>query len=106
MHPSARRAYTPLIKFIGKRTWPSGMYSAFAALTCSAISGPTPPHAHPAGVPLPAGFSKSVPEHGPSKSSAGPAIFSEFWDAPKRFWMRELSADEMTAIESGGASKW
>ncbi|KAF9020612.1 hypothetical protein BDZ89DRAFT_1138538 [Hymenopellis radicata] len=87
MHPSARLGYTPLIRFIGKRTWPSG---------------PSTPHAHPAGVPLSAGFSKSTPAPGPS----GPAIFSEFWEAPKRFWMRELSADEMTAIETGGASKW
>ncbi|KAF9020604.1 hypothetical protein BDZ89DRAFT_264683 [Hymenopellis radicata] len=91
MHPSARLGYTPLIKFIGKRTWPSG---------------PSTPYAHPAGVPLPAGFSKSAPTPGLSKSSLGPAIFSEFWEAPKRFWMRELSADEMIAIETGGASKW
>ncbi|KAK7030617.1 hypothetical protein R3P38DRAFT_2929537 [Favolaschia claudopus] len=84
----------PLIKFIGKRSWPS---------THDA------PHAHPAAPPE---FQKRhyddvAPSKSPSerKNSGGAAL--EFWQVPERFWNprgRELEEREISAVLSGGAS--
>ncbi|KAF8974572.1 hypothetical protein BDZ97DRAFT_1911744 [Flammula alnicola] len=113
MHPSLRscsaRARTPLIKFLGKRTYPST---------------PDAPHPHPA---APAEFkarfaqflakmnssvsSESAAKLSSDSSSQQPStgVYSEFWEAPPRFWkprVRQLEEDEMDAIMSGGASSY
>ncbi|KJA24484.1 hypothetical protein HYPSUDRAFT_38502 [Hypholoma sublateritium FD-334 SS-4] len=109
MHPSLRccsaRAHTPLIKFLGKRVYPSSSAAR---------------HPHPA---APAEFKEHFPQflarmnsaesstHTGSTSSleSGTAIYTEFWQAPPRFWkprVRELEEDEMEAIMSGGASSY
>ncbi|KAK7030777.1 hypothetical protein R3P38DRAFT_871867 [Favolaschia claudopus] len=88
----------PLIKFIGKRSWPSKL--AHDA-----------PHAHPAAPPE---FQKrhyddvasSKPSSPERKSNSGGAAL-EFWQVPERFWKprgRELEEREINAVLSGGAS--
>ncbi|KIY47593.1 hypothetical protein FISHEDRAFT_74536 [Fistulina hepatica ATCC 64428] len=94
-------ARVPLIKFIGKRTWP-------------AVSEA---HAHPA---APAEYQKTfeaflkrrkdaLTSLSSSTSSGAPAasVVDEFWEAPERFWhpkIRELQEWEIEAIATGGAS--
>ncbi|KAJ7065922.1 hypothetical protein B0H15DRAFT_958471 [Mycena belliarum] len=88
----AARVHQPLIKFPGKRSWPS-----------------TTPHAHPAAPPeLQKRFSDSVTALPPSagKTKAG-TVVPEYWEAPERFWrprIRELENAEIEAVLSGGAS--
>ncbi|KAH8106339.1 hypothetical protein BXZ70DRAFT_1004600 [Cristinia sonorae] len=94
-------ARTPLIRFIGKRQWPSR---------------PEAPHPHPFAPPeIKQSFgefvskSKSpVPQTQatapPSKSKSGAQTYEEFWHAPERLWRRNISKAEMDAIYSGGAS--
>ncbi|KAJ7283138.1 hypothetical protein C8J57DRAFT_1291348 [Mycena rebaudengoi] len=97
MHASLRvlRAHQPLIKFTGKRAWPSS----------------TPPHAHPAAPPEFRKRFSDAAAAGTAKGSApspGGAV-SEFWEAPERFWrprVRELEESEIEAILSGGASSY
>ncbi|KIK59550.1 hypothetical protein GYMLUDRAFT_670773 [Collybiopsis luxurians FD-317 M1] len=104
MHPSLRiladRVHTPLIRFLGKRSWPSN---------------PETPHAHPF---APSEYqSKNYAKFSSSSSSSSPLnnksandngnTFQEFWDAPERFWkprVHELEEAEIDAILSGGAS--
>ncbi|KAJ3826444.1 hypothetical protein F5878DRAFT_565611 [Lentinula raphanica] len=108
MHPSVRifaeRVHTPLIRFLGKRSWPSS---------------PETPHAHPF---APSEFqnknytqfSKGASESGPSASSSSSSsgskssnAFQEFWEAPERFWkpkVHQLEEVEIDAILSGGAT--
>ncbi|KAJ7043398.1 hypothetical protein C8F04DRAFT_943859, partial [Mycena alexandri] len=85
--------HQPLIRFLGKRSWPSGQAT---------------PHAHPAAPPE---FQKRFSDvaASPSGKSAGRtgSVVSEFWEAPERFWrprIRELDESEIDAILSGGAS--
>ncbi|KAF7416196.1 hypothetical protein PC9H_002460 [Pleurotus ostreatus] len=97
--------HQPLIKFIGRRQWPST---------------PEIPHFHPA-APVDlrdksAIISKAVsqltsspsPSSSSSKSSgSGKQVYSEFWEAPERFWkprVRYVPDFEIDAILSGGAS--
>ncbi|KAJ7634192.1 hypothetical protein DFH06DRAFT_950865, partial [Mycena polygramma] len=83
----ALATHQPLIKFIGKRSWPSGQAS---------------PHAHPAAPPE---FQKrfSGAAASPSaepKGKTGSAV-AEFWQAPERFWrprVRELEESEIEAV--------
>ncbi|KAF9464252.1 hypothetical protein BDZ94DRAFT_1235472 [Collybia nuda] len=105
MHPSVRvfsaRVHQPLIKFVGKRAYPSG---------------PAAPHAHPAApAELKQKFSDFVRKFEASTSSpttkpvktADKDAFPEFWQAPERFWRprtRTIEDFEIDAIESGGAS--
>ncbi|KAF5363684.1 hypothetical protein D9756_000917 [Leucocoprinus leucothites] len=107
MFPSLRscvaRSHQPLIRFIGRRQWPS---------TTEA------PHPHPAA-------SAEFREHfadflkkqlGRSSSSASrqedagdATAFNYFWEAPSKFWnprVRELEESEMEAIMTGGASSY
>ncbi|KAJ7432637.1 hypothetical protein B0H11DRAFT_2124620 [Mycena galericulata] len=96
MHGTLRvlgaRVHQPLIKFPGKRSWPS-----------------TTPHAHPAAPPefqkrFSDAASSSSPEDGQRKTGT---VISEFWEAPERFWRpkgRELEESEIDAVLSGGAS--
>lgn len=98
MHSTIRvlssRAHHPLIKFLGKRTYPSA---------------PSTPHAHPAApVELKQRFADFVKKFESSEAisekSTDKAVFSEFWEAPERFWRRDIEDAEITAILSGGAS--
>ncbi|KAF4588129.1 hypothetical protein AB1N83_005029 [Pleurotus pulmonarius] len=94
-------AHQPLIKFIGRRHWPST---------------PEIPHFHPA---APADLrdksaiiSKAVSQSASPSSSSKPSssdkqVYSEFWEAPERFWkprVRYVPDFEIDAILSGGAS--
>jgi len=91
----------PLIKFLGKRTYPSH---------------PEAPHAHPAApAELKQRFSEFVKTSETSTSSpatkpvkkSDSSAFPEFWEAPERFWKprgKELEEFEIDAILSGGAS--
>ncbi|KAF4619161.1 hypothetical protein D9613_005588 [Agrocybe pediades] len=104
MHPSMCLSRTPLIRFLGKRTWPST---------------PEAPHPHPA---APSEFkqrfpqflearnnSTSSPAKSSSKSEETGNIYNEFWEAPARFWkprVRYIDEKEMDAIMSGGASSY
>ncbi|EGO01487.1 hypothetical protein SERLA73DRAFT_85167, partial [Serpula lacrymans var. lacrymans S7.3] len=99
MHPSLRlfsaKAHQPLIRFVGKRSWPSAV---------------EPSHPHPAAPP---DYSKSFSElsenhqapatnHVASESSNTAAqVYQEFWEAPSRFWQprsRELEDAEIDAV--------
>ncbi|KAK1222092.1 hypothetical protein PQX77_015086 [Marasmius sp. AFHP31] len=102
MHPSLRvlsgRAHTPLIRFLGKRSWPSGSET---------------PQVHPA---APAelrnkNFSDFATPPSSSKSqtssSSSGNTFKEFWEAPERLWkpkIRQLEEWEIDLVQSGGAS--
>ncbi|KAJ7623359.1 hypothetical protein FB45DRAFT_925377 [Roridomyces roridus] len=89
MHSTMRLARQPLIQFLGKRSWPAS---------------PAEAHAHPAAPP---DFRKVFTKpSSPTKPQSG-SVFSEFWDAPPRFWRpraRELDESEIDAVLSGGAS--
>ncbi|KAJ7115767.1 hypothetical protein C8R44DRAFT_628625 [Mycena epipterygia] len=83
----AARVHQPLIKFPGKRSWPST---------------PATPHAHPAAPPE---FQKRYSDvaAGPSTETrkGSPGVISEFWEAPERFWrprIRELEESEIDAV--------
>ncbi|KAI0751672.1 hypothetical protein C8Q80DRAFT_592450 [Daedaleopsis nitida] len=103
MHPSLRvaNAHKPLIRFLGKRQWPAK---------------PEEQHPHPfAPSELKQHFSDFVKKF-QSASSTGPApsknssssgnaqVFEEFWQAPARFWKRDLEDWEIDLVHSGGAS--
>ncbi|KAF8901700.1 hypothetical protein CPB84DRAFT_1679469 [Gymnopilus junonius] len=106
MHPSLRccsaRVHTPLIKFLGKRSYPST---------------PDAPHPHPAApAELKQRFSEflakmnaSSSSESAAKASSGPAVYSEFWEAPPKFWnykTRHIEEAEIEAIMTGGASSY
>jgi len=45
----------------------------------------------------------------PTSPESATTIYTEFWQAPPRFWkprVRELEEEEMEAIMSGGASSY
>ncbi|KAF8887595.1 hypothetical protein BD779DRAFT_1440831 [Infundibulicybe gibba] len=93
MHPSIRvlssSTRQPLIKFLGKRTWPST---------------PESPHPHPAApVELKKTFSDFVKkvETPTAAPSSQKAAHHEYWEAPERFWnpkVREIEEQEIEAI--------
>jgi len=95
------RAHTPLIHFLGKRTWPPI---------------PEAQHVHPAAPPeLRKSFDEflkrfqgpSREQSTPSKDHDLPLVYQEFWEAPKKYWKprgRELSEEEIEVVLSGGAS--
>ncbi|KAG6840612.1 hypothetical protein C0991_005560 [Blastosporella zonata] len=99
MHPSLRvlssRAHKPLIRFLGKRTYPST---------------PSPPQAHPAApAELKSRFAEFVRKfevsgEKTSTTLASKGVLSEFWEAPERLWKQEIEEAEIDAILSGGAS--
>jgi len=106
MFPSLRccsaRAHTPLIKFIGKRVWPSQLEERLP---------------HPAApAELKGRFAEFLAKmnFSPAKSSSGKGssdvnVYREFWEAPTRFWrprIRQLTDAEMDSIMSGGASSY
>jgi len=101
MHASVRyfsvRAHQPLIRFLGKRVYPSA---------------PDVPHAHPAApFELKQEFVNKM--HVSSKPQGSTQLntshYHDFWEAPSRFWkprVRQLEDAEMDAIMSGGASSY
>ncbi|THU82887.1 hypothetical protein K435DRAFT_439500 [Dendrothele bispora CBS 962.96] len=95
MHPTVRvlsaRVHNPLIRFLGKRSWPST---------------PETPHSHPF-VPAElrernfADFAKEIKSSGSSKQSGSKNVFNEFWEAPQHLWnprIHELEEAEIEAI--------
>ncbi|OBZ66638.1 hypothetical protein A0H81_13399 [Grifola frondosa] len=93
MHPSLRlcnaasKARTPLIRFVGKRQWPST---------------PEAPQAHPF---APASASSALnPTPAKASAQADVPVYDEFWEAPERLWKHDLEEAEIEAILSGGAS--
>ncbi|KAG7092606.1 hypothetical protein E1B28_008949 [Marasmius oreades] len=107
MHPTARifsaRVHTPLIRFLGKRDWPSGSET---------------PHVHPAAptelrnknfsdFSTASSSSQSPNSSSLSSPSSTSKAFKEFWEAPQRLCspkVRELEEWEIDAVLSGGAS--
>ncbi|KAF5389824.1 hypothetical protein D9757_003588 [Collybiopsis confluens] len=98
MHPSVRifaeRVHTPLIRFLGKRSWPTN---------------PGAPHAHPFAPSeyQTKNYAQSQSNPVSKTKSSNVNVFQEFWDAPERFWkprVHELDESEIDAILSGGAS--
>ncbi|KAF5371976.1 hypothetical protein D9615_008044 [Tricholomella constricta] len=85
----------PLIKFLGKRTYPST---------------PSAPHAHPAApAELKNRFDDFVKKFEASRESSlsnskSNGVLKEFWDAPERLWRQDIEEVEINAILSGGAS--
>jgi len=101
MHPTVKvaAAHRPLIRFLGKRSWPST---------------PDPQHAHPA---APEELKKSFGEFlkkfqspvkaGGNESSPGRHVYQEYWEAPSKFWngrLKTMSEEEIDAVLSGGAT--
>ncbi|TFK81626.1 hypothetical protein K466DRAFT_557675 [Polyporus arcularius HHB13444] len=106
MHPSLRlaNAHKPLIRFIGKRQW---------------SAKPEEQHPHPFAPPeLKQHFAdflkkfQSSPKASTSGStssakksgSSNGLVYEEFWQAPARYWKRELQDWEIELVQSGGAS--
>ncbi|OSD01706.1 hypothetical protein PYCCODRAFT_465550 [Trametes coccinea BRFM310] len=105
MLPSLRLAnvHKPLIRFLGRRQWPAH---------------PEEPHPHPFAPPeakqhfqdflkkfqssSPA--SASSPASSSSKSGAKGQVYQDFWQAPPRYWKRELQDWEIELVQTGGAS--
>ncbi|KAH9853363.1 hypothetical protein C2E23DRAFT_120679 [Lenzites betulinus] len=104
MLPSLRlaNAHKPLIRFIGRRQWPTK---------------PEEQHPHPfAPAELKQHFAdfvkkfesspsqSSSPAASSSKAGASSAVYQDFWEAPSRLWKRELQDWEIELVQSGGAS--
>lgn len=101
MHPTVRLtiAHRPLIRFLGKRSWPST---------------PDVQHPHPA---APEELKKSFGEFlkkfqspmkaGGNELSSGTNVYQEYWEAPSKYWnsrVKTISEEEVDAILSGGAT--
>ncbi|KAJ4487700.1 hypothetical protein J3R30DRAFT_3787081 [Lentinula aciculospora] len=101
MYPSIRlfaeRVHNPLIRFLGKRSWPSS---------------PEAPHAHPFApaefknknyTQFSSGASVAISSSTSSSSSGSKSrnVFQEFWEAPERLWgprVHQLEEAEIDAI--------
>ena len=112
MHPTVRltAAHRPLIRFLGKRSWPSGARNLGLNVTCS-IDGSIAPdmqHAHPA---APEELKKSFGEYlkkfqSPARtndhgSSSGARTYREYWEAPSKYWnsrVKTISEEEIDAV--------
>lgn len=129
MHPTVRvlssRVHQPLIRFLGKRKWPTGeQYIVFVLHNSSSMTEPEPQHPHPsAPIQFRESFSdflkkfESTASEGKgaqqqhqskeAKSKSKPGVYENFWEAPSRVWkprVREISKDEMDAIIVSGRS--
>lgn len=116
MHPSLirSRVHKPLIRFIGKRQWPSQspkphpsapaeLKAAFSDFikkfqSSSATSSSSSPSSRPAPAPSPVTSSKS------GAGEADVQTYHEFWQAPQRLWKRDIDEAEIEAVLTGGAS--
>jgi small subunit ribosomal protein YMR-31 len=107
----AARSHQPLIRFVGKRQWPSGkrlipLHEPFLI----PFPATEPPHPHPAAsAEIREQFadflkkrlgrsSDSATRHG---ANASTVIYNNFWEAPIKFWkprVRELDDWEMESI--------
>jgi len=101
MHPTARltAVHRPLIRFLGKRSWPST---------------PNTQHAHPAApeelkrsfADFLKKFQSPVRMDG-SGSGSSMHIYREYWEAPSKYWnnrVKTISEEEIDAVLSGGAT--
>jgi len=101
MHTTMRLTAThrPLIRFLGKRSWPSA---------------PNAQHAHPA---APEELKKSFGEFlkkfqapvkaGHNGPSSGAHVYKDYWEAPSKYWnsrVKTISEEEIDAVLSGGAT--
>ncbi|KZT20620.1 hypothetical protein NEOLEDRAFT_1019284, partial [Neolentinus lepideus HHB14362 ss-1] len=97
MHPSLRvasaKVHQPLIKFVGRRVWPSS---------------PEPPHAHPAApADLKEHFADFLKNQKKLAAPSGVNVqsvqhYAEFWEAPSQFWsprVRTLEDWEIDAVQ-------
>jgi len=101
MHPTARLAvaHRPLIRFLGKRSWPST---------------PDKQRAHPAAPEeLKRSFAdflkkfQSRARMNGSGSSPSMHVYQEYWEAPSKYWasrVKTISEEEIGAVLSGGAT--
>jgi len=91
--------HRPLIRFLGKRSWPST---------------PDAQHAHPA---APEELKKSFEEFlkkfqssartDGDRSGSGAHVYQEYWEAPSKYWnnrVKTISEEEIDAVLSGGAT--
>lgn len=119
------RVHNPRIHFVGKRSWPTGVYFYCSHISSAPVnvnliliicSDPEPTHAHPA---APADLKKSFDNFlkkfkssssssssTPAKSdsnggSSGATVYDEYWKAPSRLWNprgHELGEAEIEAV--------
>ena len=113
MHPTVRvaAAHRPLIRFLGKRSWPSSTHSTSSIIVGYWTDGSTAPdaqHAHPA---APEDLKKSFSEFlkkfqspvkaGGNESSPGRHVYQEYWEAPSKYWngrLKTMSEEEIDAV--------
>ena len=112
MHPTTRLAavHRPLIRFLGKRSWPSstcGPGLSAAHWTDGSIA-PDVQHAHPA---APEELKRSFGEflkkfQSPARtngggSNSGAHVYQQYWEAPSRYWnnrVKKISEEEIDAV--------
>ena len=113
MHPTVRLtvAHRPLIRFLGKRSWPSGTHDpglSVGRYETDRSTAPDAQHAHPA---APEQLKKSFGEFlkkfqspakaGDTGSSSDAHIYKEYWDAPSKYWnsrVKAISEEEIDAV--------
>ncbi|KAG6824029.1 hypothetical protein H0H92_008228, partial [Tricholoma furcatifolium] len=93
MHPSLRalssRAHTPLIKFLGKRTYPNTLSVRHAHLAAPAeLKGRFEE------------FLKKMESsmEKPSTVLVSKGVLCDFWEAPERLWKQDIEETEIDAI--------
>jgi len=112
MHPTARltAAHRPLIRFLGKRSWPSSTRSSgltMAHRTNRSVA-PNVQRAHPAApeelkrsfTDFLKKFQSSMRKNG-SGSSSGASVYQEYWEAPSKYWnsrVKTISEEEIDAV--------
>ena len=128
MYPTLRRSiHKPLIRFIGKRQWPSrscNLYDSKYSVTYGRLTDPEPQHPHPfAPAELKQSFSDFISKfQGSSSQSAHTAssspplsasklgpnvqVFQEFWQAPERLWKHDLDETEIELAMVCGYHEW
>ena len=112
MHPTIRlaAAHRPLIRFLGKRSWPSSACGPSLSVihwTDGSIA-PDVQHAHPA---APEELKKSFGEFlkkfqsparaGGDGSGSGAHVYQEYWEAPSKYWssrVKKISDEEIDAV--------
>lgn len=112
MHPTLRlaTAHRPLIRFLGKRSWPSSAHTLHLAMARQTNESPAPnvQHAHPAAPEeLKGSFGEFLKkfrtpvETDSGGSNSGVHVYREYWEAPSKYWgnrTRGISEEEIDAI--------